>query len=37
MLGQPDWNVVPDDLGGGDFGIADDGSWDDGSSGGDWS
>lgn len=37
MLGQPDWNVVPDDMGGGDFGIADDSSWDDGSSGGDWS
>jgi uncharacterized protein len=36
MLGQPDWNTVPDDMGGGDFGIADDSSWDDSSSGGDW-
>lgn len=33
----PDWKVVPDDMGGNDFGIADGGSWDDGSSGGDWS
>jgi uncharacterized protein len=37
MLGQSDWNTVPDDMGGGDFGIADDSSWDDSSSGGDWS
>lgn len=33
----PDWKVVPDDMGDNDFGIADGGSWDDGSSGGDWS
>lgn len=36
MLGQPDWKAVPDGMGGDDFGIADDSSWDDGSSGGDW-
>lgn len=30
-----DWKVVPDDMGGSDFGIADGGGWDDGGSGGD--
>jgi len=34
------WNPVPDNMGGNDFGIADNGSWDDGGSswdsGGDW-
>lgn len=34
----PDWRQVPDnDMGGNDFGIADGSSWDDGSSGGEWS
>lgn len=32
-----DWKVVPDDMGGEDFGIADGGTWDDAGSGGDWS
>ena len=31
------WSAPPDDMGGGDFGVSDSGSWDDGSSGGsDW-
>ncbi len=32
-----DWKVVPDDMGGTDFGVADDGAWDDAGAGGDWS
>jgi hypothetical protein len=32
-----DWKVVPDDMGGSDFGVADGGAWDDAGSGGDWS